>query len=115
MVTLLLWYAKETKSTQGLKTVELTKWSVIVACGTPVTPLDKWIPENEAELKRLKKEDIKMDDTTYAYGRMLVLKKRELTAALGKSTKDKRVKWRTRIDMIDASKECEDGEIGRAC
>ena len=53
-----------------------------------------------------------MGDT--AYGRLLALNKKELTAALGKSTKEERVEWRARIDVMDASEEADDGEMGVA-
>ena len=67
------WYTKESMSAQGLKTVKLTKWSVVIISGTPAPFFEKWTPENKAKLKRLKKEDIKMDDTTYAYGKLPTL------------------------------------------
>ena len=92
-----------------MKTVKLTKCSSIVAAGTPAPTLDKWTPENEAKLERLKK-DIHMGNT--AYGRLQALKKKEPTAALGKSTKEERDKWRTRIYVMDTSEECNHGEIG---
>ena len=53
-----------------------------------------------------------MGDT--AYGRLLALKKKELTAALGKSTKEERAEWRAIIDVMDASEEVNDGEMGVA-
>ena len=82
---LLLWYTKETKSAQGLKATKLIKWNKIVAEGNQPPLLESWTTDNEAEIERLKKKDINMGDT--AYGRMVALKKKELTAALGKSTK----------------------------
>ena len=112
LATLLLWFTKESKGAQGLKTAKLAKWSAIVAAGTPAPATDKWTLENEAELERLRRKDIKMGDT--AYGRLLAQKKKELTAALGKSTKEERAEWRRRIDAMDASEEADDGEVGVA-
>ena len=54
-----------------------------------------------------------MDDTAY-HGRLLAWKKKELTTALDKSTKDERDKWRERLDMMDASRAGEDEEEGVA-
>ena len=42
-----------------------------------------------------------MDDTTY--GRLLALRKEELTTALDKSAKKERDKWSARIDLMGAS------------
>ena len=50
-----------------------------------------------------------MGDT--AYGRILALKKKELTSALGKSNKKERDEWRAKIDFMDASLVGNDGEI----
>ena len=50
-----------------------------------------------------------MGDT--AYGRMVELNKKELTAALGKSTKKERDEWRAKISLMDASLVGDDGEI----
>ena len=63
----------------------MIKWNTIVAEGTQPPLLESWTTENEAELERLKKKDVKIRDT--AYVRQVALKKKELTAALGKSTK----------------------------
>ena len=41
-----------------------------------------------------------MGDT--AYGPLVALKKKELTAALGKSTKNERDEWRAKIYLMDA-------------
>ena len=43
----------------------------------------EWTPDNEAELERLRRKEIKIGDTTY--GRLLALKKKELTAALARA------------------------------
>ena len=67
-------------------------------------------PENEAKLEQLKKKDIEMGDTVY--GRLLAPKKKELTAVLCKSTKEERANGRAGIDVMDASKECGNGETG---
>ena len=85
---LLLWYTKEARSAHGLKAAKLIKWNTIVAEGTQPPLLESWTTDNEAGLERLKKKDIKMGDT--AYGQLVALKKKELTAALGKSTKKER-------------------------
>ena len=45
-------------------------------------------------------------------GRLLVLKKKELTAALGKSSKEEWAKWRAMIDVMHSSEECNNGEMG---
>ena len=50
-----------------------------------------------------------MGDT--AYGRLVALKKKELTAALGKSTKKERDERRAKIDLMDASLVVDNGEI----
>ena len=50
-----------------------------------------------------------MGDT--AYGRLVVLKKKELTAALGKSTKKERGEWREMIYLMDANSVGDDREI----
>ena len=50
-----------------------------------------------------------MGDT--AYGRLVALKKKELTAALGKSTKKERVEWRAKIDLMDANLVGDEREI----
>ena len=46
-----------------------------------------------------------------AYGRLVALKKKELTVALGKSTKKERGEWRAKIDLMDAILVGNDGEI----
>ena len=57
-----------------------------------------------------------MGDTSY--GRPVALKKKELTAALGKSNKAERNEWRVRIDLMDAAVAGEaggdDGQEGAA-
>ena len=58
---------------------------MIFSEGTQPPLLESWTTDNEAELERLNKKDIKMGDT--AYGRLVELKKKYLTAALGNSTK----------------------------
>ena len=50
-----------------------------------------------------------MGDT--AYGRLVELNKKELTAASGKSTKKERDEWRVNIDFMDASLVGDNGEI----
>ena len=51
-----------------------------------------------------------MEDTLY--GRLVVLKKKESTAALGKkSTKKERDEWRAKIDLMDVRLVGDDGEI----
>ena len=65
--------------------------------------------ETEAELERLKKKYIKMGYT--AYGRVVELKKKELAAALGKSTKKERDDWRAIIDLMYANLVGDDREI----
>ena len=87
--TLPHWYTKESKSSQRSKPAKIAKWRAIVADGTLPPVNEEWIPENEAKLERLRKKDIKMDDT--AYGRLLAGRKKELIAELGKSTKAERV------------------------
>ena len=84
-----------------MKAAKLIKWNTIVAEGNQPPLLESWTTENEADIERLKKKDIKMGDT--AYSRMVALKKKELTGALGKSTKKERDEWRVKIDLIDAS------------
>ena len=106
---LLLWHTKEAKSAQGLKAAKLIKWNTIFAEGTQPHLLESWTNENEAEIERLKKKDIKMGDT--AYGRLVALKKKELTAALGKSTNKERDKWRVKTDLMDAKLAGDDREI----
>ena len=106
---LLLCYTKEAKSAQGLKAAKMIKWNMIVAEGTQPPLLESWSTENEAKLERLKNKDTKMGDTSY--GRMVALKKKESTAALGKSTKKERDEWRTKIDLMDANLVGDDGEI----
>ena len=71
---LLLWYTKEAKSAKVLKSSKLIKWNTIVAEGTQPPLLESCTTENEAELERLKKKDIKMGYT--AYGRLVALKKK---------------------------------------
>ena len=66
----------------------MIKRNKMVAEGTQPPLLESWTTENEAELERLKKKYIKMENT--AYGRMVALKKKELKTALGKSTKKER-------------------------
>ena len=110
--TLLLWYTKEGKSSQGKKPAKIAKWRAIVAAGTLPPVNEEWSPENQAELERLRKKDITMGDTSY--GRLVALKKKELTAALGKSNRAERVEWRARIDLMDAAEAGEDGEEGAA-
>ena len=51
-----------------------------------------------------------MGDT--AYGRLVELKKKELTASLGKSTKKERNEWREKIYLMDTSNAGEDGDKG---
>ena len=106
---LLLWYTKEAKSAQGLKTAKLIKWNTIVAEGTQPPFLESWTTENEAELERLNNKYINMGDT--AYGRLVELKKKDLTAALAKSTKKERDEWRAKIDLMDANLVGGDREI----
>ena len=98
------------KSSQGLKPSKIAKWRAIVAVSTLPPVNEEWSPENEVELKRLRKKDIKMGDT--AYGRLLLLaqKKKELMAVLVKSNKTERVEWKARIDLMDAVEASEDGE-----
>ena len=50
-----------------------------------------------------------MGDT--AYGRLVGLKKKELTASLGKNTNKERDEWRAKIYLMDASLVGDDGEI----
>ena len=69
---------------------------------------ESWTTENEAELERLNNKDIKMGDT--AYGRLVELKKKYLTAALGNSTKKVRDEWRAKMYLMDASLVGDDGE-----
>ena len=83
---LLIWYTKEANSAQVLNDAKLIKWNTIVAEGTQPPLLESWTTDNEAELEGLKKKGFEMGDT--AYGRLVALKKKELTAALGKSTKE---------------------------
>ena len=106
---LLLWYTKEAKSAQGLKAAKLIKWNTIVAEGNQPPLLESWTTENEADIERLKKKYIKIGDT--AYGQIVALKKKELTAALGKSTKKERDEWRAKINLMDAGLVGEDGKI----
>ena len=46
-----------------------------------------------------------------AYGRLVALKKKESTAALGKSTKKERDERREKIDLMDVSLVSDNGEI----
>ena len=110
--TLLLWYTKELKSSQGKKPAKIAKWRAIVAAGTLPPVNEKWIPENEVKLERLRKKDITMGFT--AHGRLLAQKKKVLKASLGKSNNTKRVEWKMRIDLMDSAKAGEDGEEGAA-
>ena len=57
-----------------MKAAKLINWNTIVAEGTQPPLLEIWTTENEAELERLKRRDIKMGDTTY--GRLVALKKK---------------------------------------
>ena len=98
---LLLWHTKEAKSAQGLKAANMIKWNTIVAEGNQLPLLESWTTDNEAELERLKKKDVQMGDT--AYGRLVASKKKELTVALGKSTKKERDEWRAKLDLMDAN------------
>ena len=50
-----------------------------------------------------------MGDT--AYGRLVALKKKESTSALGKSTNRERNEWRSKIYLMDAILVGDDGEI----
>ena len=99
--SLLLWYTKGENGAQVLKAANLIKWNTIVAEGTQPPLLESWITENEAYLESLKKKDINMGDTEYS--RMVAFNNKEMTAALGKSTKKERDEWRAKIDLMDAS------------
>ena len=46
-----------------------------------------------------------------AYGWLVALKNKQLTAALGKSTKKERDEWRAKIDLMDANLVGDDREI----
>ena len=92
-----------------MKAAKLIKWNMIVAEGTQLPLLESWTTENESELDQIKKKDIKMGDTVY--GRQVALKKKESTAALGKSTKKERDEWRAKIDLMDANLVGDDREI----
>ena len=65
LIALLVWYTKEAKIAQGLKDAKMINWNMIVAEGTQPPLLESWTTENEAELERLKKKDIKMGGTAY--------------------------------------------------
>ena len=106
--TLLLWNKKDLKSSQGKKSARISKWRAIIAAGTLPPVNEKWSPGNEAKLERLRKKGVTMGDTEY--GRLLAQKKKEITAALGKSNKAEMVEWKVKIDLIDAAKAGEDGE-----
>ena len=105
---LLLWYTKEAKSAQGLKAAKLIKWNTIVAEGTQPPLFKSWTTENEAELEQLKNKDINMGDT--AYCRMVAFNNKEMTAALGKSTKKERDECKAKTDLMDTSNAGEDGK-----
>ena len=81
----------------------------IVSEQTQPPLLEIWTTDNEAELKRIKKKDIKMGDT--AYSRLVTFKKKELTAALGKRNKKERGEWRAKIDLMDANLVADDKDI----
>ena len=105
----LFWYTKEAKSAQILKAAKLIKWNMIVPEGTQPPLFEIWTTDNEAELERLKKKDIKMEETEYS--RLVVLKNKELTVSLGKSTKKERYYWRVKIELMDVSLVSYKGEI----
>ena len=66
----------------------------------------------DAELERLMKKDIKIGDT--AYGRLLARDKKELTAALSRSTKKERDEYRASMNFMDTVEAGKDGREGAA-
>ena len=86
------------KTNLGNKSVNVAKWAAIVAANTPPPPYDKWAPEREEELVRLRKKDISMGDT--AFGRVVEGKKRELNAVVKHHDRAERATLRAKLDAL---------------
>ena len=96
---LLVWHTDEPKTKLGKKPKRLRKWTKLVHDNLPPPTLVQWKPQDETELQRWKKKDIKIGETMF--GRLVATKKRELDAAQDHYTREEWDTVRAKFAAMD--------------